>query len=69
MLRGRSLGTLALLDMYGGYVVGNASLVSYMGVLPSVDSTAFVADNARLIGRVAVGKKQASGFARFSGVM
>ncbi|WP_042892785.1 gamma carbonic anhydrase family protein [Anaplasma marginale] len=42
--------------MYGGYVVGNASLVSYMGVLPSVDSTAFVADNARLIGRVAVGK-------------
>ncbi len=56
MLRGRSLGTLALLDMYGGYVVGNASLVSYMGVLPSVDSTAFVADNARLIGRVAVGK-------------
>ncbi|ACZ48944.1 putative hexapeptide transferase family protein [Anaplasma centrale str. Israel] len=42
--------------MYGGYVVGNASLASYMGVLPSVDSTAFVADNARLIGRVAVGK-------------
>ena len=36
--------------------MGNASFKSYMGALPSVDSTAFVAENAYLIGQVTVGK-------------
>ncbi|MCU7611280.1 gamma carbonic anhydrase family protein [Anaplasma capra] len=37
-------------------VGNNASLIGHMGVFPSVDSTAFVAENARLIGQVTVGR-------------
>ncbi|ASI47951.1 MAG: gamma carbonic anhydrase family protein [Anaplasma ovis] len=36
--------------------MGNASFTSYMGTLPSVDPTVFVAENAHLIGQVTVGK-------------
>ncbi|MGN7661511.1 MAG: gamma carbonic anhydrase family protein [Anaplasma sp.] len=32
------------------------AFVDYMGIVPFVDATAFVADNARLIGQVAIGK-------------
>ncbi|MGN7678214.1 MAG: gamma carbonic anhydrase family protein [Anaplasma sp.] len=32
------------------------TFVDYMGIVPFVDATAFVADNARLIGQVSIGK-------------